>query len=111
MHMLNHLIYKNGMKYREYKCSNGNSCKYKNACISSVSGRTIQRWVHEDILESVYQEAWNNNDIYKQRRRIVEHPFGTVKRTLGYSFFLRRQKHNVDAELLLCLSLITSSDY
>ena len=34
----------------------------------------------------------------KQRRCIVEHPFGTVKRTLGYSFFLRRQIDNVDAE-------------
>ena len=29
---------------------------------------------------------------------IVEHPFGTVKRSLGYSFFLRREKENVDAE-------------
>ena len=40
----------------------------------------------------------DNNDIYKQRRCIVEHPFGTVKRTLGYSFFLRKQRDNVDAE-------------
>ena len=40
----------------------------------------------------------NNNDVYKQRRCIVEHPFGTVKRTLGYNYFLRRQKENVDAE-------------
>lgn len=90
---------KNGMKYRKYKCSNCNSCKYKKACTSSGTGRTIQRWEHEDILESVYQDTWNNNDIYKQRRCIVEHPFGTVKRTLGYSFFLRRQMDNVDAEL------------
>lgn len=89
---------KNGLKYRKYKCSNCNSCKYKKACTSSVSGRTIQRWEHEDILESVYQDTWNNNDIYKQRRCIVEHPFGTIKRSLGYSFFLRRQIDNVDAE-------------
>lgn len=86
------------MKYRKYKCSNCNSCKYKSACTTSVKGRTIQRWVHEDILESVDQNTWNNNDIYKKRRCIVEHPFGTVKRTLGYTFFLRRQKDNVDAE-------------
>lgn len=89
---------KNGMKYRKYKCSNCNSCKYKKACTFSKSGRTIQRWEHEDILETVYQNTWNNNDIYKQRRCIVEHPFGTIKRTLGYSFFLRRKMDNVDAE-------------
>ena len=59
---------KNGMKYRKYKCSNCNSCKYKSACTTSVKGRTIQRWVHEDILESVDQNTWNNNDIYKKRR-------------------------------------------
>lgn len=89
---------KNGIKYKRYKCSDCNSCKYKNACTSSVSGRTIQRWEHEDILEVVHQNTLKNNDIYKQRRCIVEHPFGTVKRTLGYSFFLRRQIDNVDAE-------------
>lgn len=89
---------KNGIKYKRYKCSDCNSCKYKNACTSSVSGRTIQRWEHEDILGVVHQNTLKNNDIYKQRRCIVEHPFGTVKRTLGYSFFLRRQIDNVDAE-------------
>ncbi|MBO5484747.1 MAG: IS1182 family transposase [Lachnospiraceae bacterium] len=89
---------KNRIKYRRYKCLDCNSCKYKNACTSSASGRTIQRWEHEDVLESVCQDTLENNDIYKQRRCIVEHPFGTVKRALGYSFFLRRQIDNVDAE-------------
>ena len=89
---------KNGMKYRKYKCLDCNSCKYKKACTSSANGRTIQRWEHEDILESVRQNTLDNNEIYKQRRCIVEHPFGTVKHSLGYSFFLRRQKDNVDAE-------------
>ena len=89
---------KNGIKYRRYKCADCNSCKYKEKCTTSSSGRTIQRWEHEDVLEVVYLETWNNNDIYKQRRCIVEHPFGTIKRTLGYSYFLRRQKKNVDAE-------------
>ncbi len=65
---------------------------------------------HEDILESVCQNTMDNNEIYKQRRCNVEHPFGTMKRSLGYSFFLRRQMDNVEAEHLPCLSLITLSD-
>lgn len=89
---------KNGIKYKRYKCFDCNSCKYRKACTSSVSGRTVQRWEHEDILDTVRQDTLDNNNIYKQRRCIVEHPFGTIKRTLGYSFFLRRQKKNVDAE-------------
>lgn len=40
---------KNGIKYRRYRCSDCNSCKYKNAYTSAVKGRTIQRWEHEDF--------------------------------------------------------------
>ena len=89
---------KNGIKYRRYRCSDCNYCKYKSLCTPSIKGRTIQRWEHEDILDSVRQDTLENNNIYKQRRSIVEYPFGTIKRTLGYSFFLRRKKENVDAE-------------
>ena len=46
----------------------------------------------------VNNETLNNNEVYKQRRCIVEHPFGTIKRSLGYSFFHRRRQENVDAE-------------
>lgn len=89
---------KNGMKYRKYKCNSCGDCKYRDKCTSSKNGRTLQRWEHEAILEIVHEETWNKNDIYKQRRCIVEHPFGTVKRSLGYSFFLRQRTENVDAE-------------
>ncbi|EDS06770.1 hypothetical protein CLOSCI_02052 [[Clostridium] scindens ATCC 35704] len=40
-------------------------------------------------METVYKKTMDNNEVYKQRRCIVEHPFGTIKRSLGYSFFLR----------------------
>lgn len=59
---------------------------------------TLQRWEHEAVLEAVHEKTWSRNETYKQRRCIVEHPFGTVKRSLGYSFFLRKRIENVDAE-------------
>lgn len=89
---------KKGMKYRKYKCSSCSNCKFKNNCTSSQNGRTLQRWEHESVLENVKEVTFKNNDTYKQRRCIVEHPFGTVKRSLGYSFFLRKRIENVDAE-------------
>ena len=89
---------KNGIKYRRYKSLDCDSSKYQDDCTSAKKGRTIQRWEHEDILDIVRQNTLDNNDIYKQRRSIVEHPFGTIKRALGYNFFLRRQIDNVDAE-------------
>ena len=92
------VIYYNIYKYKKYKCNSCSSCKYKNKCTSSKSGRTLQRWEHEAVLEAVHEKTWSRNETYKQRRCIVEHPFGTVKRSLGYSFFLRKRIENVDAE-------------
>lgn len=89
---------KKGLKYRRYKCSECSSCLKKHLCTTSKTGRNIQRWEHEEILEKVKEETLKHNDIYKQRRSIVEHPFGTIKRCLGYIYFLRRKMENVDEE-------------
>lgn len=89
---------KKGIKYRRYKYLKCSTCPKRNLCTTSKTGRTIQRWEHEDILEQVKKDTLNHNEIYKQRRSIVEHPFGTIKRSFGYSFFLRKQMENVDAE-------------
>ena len=86
------------MKYRKYKCNECAECPKKHLCTTSTTGRNIQRWEYEDILEQVKDNTLKNNDIYKQRRNIVEHPFGTIKRSLGYNYFLRRTIENVDAE-------------
>ncbi len=80
---------KNGMTYRKYNkdCTTSSSGRTIQRWVhedvletvyndTSSSGRTIQRWVHEDVLETVYNETLNNNEVYKQRRCIVEHPFG-----------------------------------
>lgn len=90
---------KNGLKYHRYKSRGCNDCKFKNTCTNLVSGRTLQRWNHEHILEVVHADIFNNNEIYKQRRCIVEHPFGIIKCSLGYNYFLRRQMENVDTEV------------
>ncbi len=89
---------KNGLKYRKFKCTECKNCPKKKFCTTSVSGRSIQRWEYEAVLEQVCAETAAHNEIYKQRRSIVEHPFGTIKRQLGYNFFLRRGIGNVDAE-------------
>jgi Transposase and inactivated derivatives len=89
---------KNGLKYKKYKCFSCNNCPKKSQCTTSISGRTLQRWEHEYVLEEVQNNTLANNEIYKLRRCIVEHPYGTVKRTFGYSYFLRRELENVNAE-------------
>lgn len=42
--------------------------------------------------------------LYKQRQMIVEHPFGTIKRTMGYTHFLLRGIEKVRGEAVMhCL--------
>jgi hypothetical protein len=38
---------------------------------------------------------------YKQRQMIVEHPFGTIKRSWGAYYFLTKIKASVSAEVSL----------
>ena len=91
---------KNGMKYKKYKCNSCSSWEDKNRMylITQKRKNASEDREHEAVLEAVHEKTWSRNETYKQRRCIVEHPFGTVKRSLGYSFFLRKRIENVDAE-------------
>ena len=94
-----------GLKYKVYKCSECNGCNKKDQCTKSATGRTISRWEHEDVIEKVTEETSKNIDIYRKRQCIVEHPFGTIKRNLGYTFFHRKGLAQVQAEAsLICLA-------
>ncbi|WP_077706730.1 IS1182 family transposase [Virgibacillus dokdonensis] len=93
---------KNGMKYKRYKggdiCL---SCPVYNLCTKAKTGRNIQRWEHEELLEKLKEDTEANNATYKKRSQIVEHPFGTIKRSLGYTFFLGKGLDSVNAEAAL----------
>lgn len=94
-----------GLKYKRYKCNDCNKCTKKSLCTKSASGRTISRWEHEEIIEKVSRTTLENDDVYRQRQCIVEHPFGTIKRNLGYTYFLRKGLEQVQAEAsLICLA-------
>ena len=43
--------------------------------------------------------------VYKKRGTIVEHPFGTIKRHFGYTYFLTRGLDSVNTEAsFICLA-------
>ncbi len=46
-----------------------------------------------------------NKRLMAKRKEIVEHPFGTLKRSLGYTYFLLKGVEKVTAEFnLMCLA-------
>jgi hypothetical protein len=48
-------------------------------------------------------QTQESKDIVKKRGSIVEHPFGTIKRTLGWDHFLLRGKEKVSGENALIM--------
>jgi transposase len=84
------------IKYKNKKaCSN---CALKDKCTKSKDGRIITRSIDQDFLDIVDQRTFDNKELYKTRKMIVEHPFGTIKRGWGLSYFLTRGIESVKAE-------------
>jgi transposase len=82
------------------------SCPLKPNCLSDKTNyKQMYRWENESIIDN-YTVKMNTQiakDIVKKRGSIVEHPFGTIKRTLGWDHFLVRGKEKVLGENALIM--------
>jgi transposase len=87
--------------YKEYK--NNRACKVcpnKNFCTKGTR-RVIKRHIHKASAERNDKRLIENRALYKQRQMLAEHPFGTIKRTMGIRQFATRGKASVKAETAL----------
>lgn len=89
---------KNGQRAKRYVCTNYMDCEKKDLCTAAKKGRVVTRSIDEEIIENILKNTIDKNDIYRKRGSIVEHPFGTIKRHYGYSYFSRRGLESVNAE-------------
>lgn len=86
-------------RYQNYQaCS---TCPVKDKCTINKQGRTIQDRPFQRFADEVDRRTAENAEMYKKRQRLVEHPFGTIKRNLGFSYFLTRRTESVRAESLM----------
>jgi len=76
------------------------SCPQKERCTSGKY-RTIQDKPFEQYAREVDKRTKENLEMYRKRKQLVEHPWGTIKRALGFSYFLTRGTENVRTESLL----------
>jgi transposase len=84
------------VKYKNFReCK---KCPNRDKCTKSSKGRIISRSKHQDFLDIVNARTKDNIDKYKQRQMIVEHPFGTVKRSMNAGYFLTRGLASVNGE-------------
>jgi transposase len=83
--------------YMTYQCS---SCPLQAKCTTGKAKR-IKRWEKEHILEAADALLKKNPDAMRQRKRLAEHPYGTIKHWMGSTHFLMKRLPNVQAEMSL----------
>ena len=81
-------------------------CPFASKCLTASAdeqrhGRQIERSKYEEAVINNRLRLINNRDKYKRRQAIVEHPFGTIKRSWGYYYTLLKGKEKVEAEYSL----------
>jgi len=81
-------------------------CPFASKCLTASlhkqrHGRQIERSKYEEAVTNNRLRVINNRDKYKRRQAIVEHPFGTIKRSWGYYYTLLKGKEKVEAEYSL----------
>jgi transposase len=86
-----------------YRASGCKSCLLKAKCTRNKENRTITRLVSEEVQERMAERVAANPQIMRRRKAIIEHCFGTIKRSLGYDYFLCRGLCNVATEINLTM--------
>ena len=89
-----------GKQLRAYWTNGCGSCALKANCTTGKE-RRIKRWEKEHILEQAEANLKKNPDAMRQRKRLVEHPYGTIKHWMGSTHFLMKRLPNVQAEMSL----------
>ena len=76
------------------------TCPLHNAC-TTARHRSIRRWEHEAVLETMQQRLDHHPEAMRVRRQTVEHVFGTLKAWMGSTHFLMRALPKVATEMSL----------
>ncbi|MGL5643037.1 MAG: IS1182 family transposase [Paraclostridium sp.] len=86
-------------KYRNTEaCLN---CKNKSKCNSSKDGKVLMRDEFSELSDIIVKRVEDNKELYRERQCLVEHPFGTLKRNMNFSYLLLRNFEKVIGEISL----------
>lgn len=100
---------RHGRKAIKYRCDPEvcSVCPKKGVCTKSENGRMLLVSVNRkeilDYIENLKNKE--NSSFISKRKEIVEHPFGTIKRSFGYTYFLLKGMEKVKGEFsLICFA-------
>ena len=90
--------YELGRELRYYRASGCKACALKKQCTRNKANRTITREQDEAVMEAMAARVRAHPEKLKLRKQLCEHPFGTIKRFFGYTYFLMKGLTKVRAE-------------
>jgi hypothetical protein len=67
------------------------TCCAKNQCTKARYGKGIQRSQYQGLINKNKERLEHNQNYYRQRQAIVEHPYGTIKRQWGFSYIMTKK--------------------
>lgn len=77
-------------------------CPLRQQCTKSKNeGRRIARRVEEPYAEAMEARVQARPELQQQRKCVVEHPFGTLKRAMDFGYFLLKGLQKVRGEFSL----------
>lgn len=79
-------------RFKQYRTKACKDCPVRQQCTTSKqNGKIVQRSEFSRYIEENAQRVGKNQNVYKQRQAIVEHPFGTLKRQWGFDYVITKQ--------------------
>jgi len=75
-------------------------CSIKAQCTPAAE-RKVTRWEHEAVIDALQARMDLRPRAMRERRSLVEHPFGTIKAWMGHTHFLTKRLPNVKTEISL----------
>jgi hypothetical protein len=93
--------YELGPGLRYYRAKGCAQCPLKSQCTRNRGNRTITREEDEHLMEEMAGPVRAHPEKLRASKALVEHPFGTLKRWFGYTFFLVKGLERVRAEWTL----------
>ena len=90
--------YELGRELRYYRARGCRECLLKSQCTRNKANRTITREANEYLMEAMAERMKREPGKFRLRKTLAEHPFGTIKRSLGYTHFLLKGLEKVRTE-------------
>ena len=87
-----------GRQLRYYRARDCKRCALKKQCTRNRANRTITREQDEGLMEAMAARVAAHPEKMKLRKQLCEHPFGTLKRWFGYTYFLVKGLEGVRCE-------------